>query len=55
MNNADMKTECAENDSLESQVITYTAPWNIFALGFSNKPQYPFRLGIGSFLPEFNN
>ena len=51
MHNADMKTECAESDNSESQVITYTAPWNIFALGFSNKPQYPFRLGIGSFLP----
>jgi hypothetical protein len=40
---------------MENQVITYTAPWNIFSLGFSNKPQYPFRLAIGSFLPDVNN
>lgn len=36
-------------------MITYSAPWNIFSLGFSNKPQYPFRLAIGSFLPDVNN
>jgi hypothetical protein len=24
-------------------------------MGFSNKPQYPFRLAIGSFLPDVNN
>ena len=35
--------------------ISYKAPWNIFALGFSNKPQFPFRLGIGSCLPETTN
>ena len=42
-------------EAIENQVITYTAPWSIFALGFSCKPQYPFRLGIGSFLPDVNN
>jgi hypothetical protein len=39
-------------DNPESQVITYTAPWNMFAMGFSNKTAYPFRLAIASFLPE---
>jgi hypothetical protein len=49
------RTEANDSENIENQVITYTAPWNIFALGFSNKPQYPFRLAIGSFLPDINN
>ena len=44
-----------ELEIIENQVITYHAPWSIFSLGFSSKPQYPFRLGIGSFLPDVNN
>ena len=39
----------------ESQVISYSAPWTIFAMGFSNKPQYPFRLAVASFLSETRN
>ena len=53
--NAELKQEVNDGDNMENQVITYTAPWNIFSLGFSNKPQYPFRLAIGSFLPDVNN
>lgn len=45
----------SEYENPESQVITYTAPWNMFAMGFSNKTTYPFRLAIGSFLPEVEN
>lgn len=45
----------SEYDNPESQVITYTAPWNMFAMGFSNKPAYPFRLAVASFLPEAEN
>jgi hypothetical protein len=44
-----------EPEISESQVITYTAPWNMFAIGFSNKAAYPFRVGIASFLPEVRN
>lgn len=36
-------------------MITYTAPWNIFSMAFSNNLQHPFRLAIGSFLPDINN
>lgn len=49
------KTEVPDDDNNDHQVITYSAPWNIFSLAYSNKPQYPNRLGIGSFLPEANN
>ena len=44
-----------EAEVIENQVITYHAPWSIFSLGFSSQPQHPFRLGIGSFLPDVNN
>jgi len=44
-----------DSENIENQVITYTAPWNIFRMGFSNKQQYPFRLAIGSFLPDIHN
>lgn len=38
-----------------SQVITYEAQWVIYALGFSSKSAYPFRLGIGSFVEDVRN
>lgn len=27
----------------------------MFAIGFSNKPAYPYRLAIASFLPDVEN
>ena len=39
----------------ENQVIPYEAPWNIFAVAFSNNPRYPFRMGVASFLAETTN
>jgi hypothetical protein len=50
MSNADMDTSTPEN-----QVIPYEAPWNIFAVSFSNNSAYPFRLGVASFLAETTN
>lgn len=49
------KVDYADSEPSDSQVITYAAPWNIFSLGFSNKRKHPFRLAIGSFLPDLNN
>jgi len=40
---------------VENQVIPYEAPWNIFAVAFSNNPHYPFRMGVASFLAETTN
>lgn len=45
----------AERFNTESQVIPYEAPWNIFAVAFSNNPNYPFRMGVASFLAETTN
>jgi WD repeat-containing protein 68 len=39
----------------DNQVITYEAPWVIYALGFSSKGAYPYRLGIGSFVEDVRN
>jgi len=49
------RAEGADYENIDNQVITYNAPWNIFCLAFSNKPQFPFRLAIGSFLSDINN
>jgi len=51
----EVKTEAGDRENVENQVITYQAPWNMFALGFSNKAHYPFRLAVGSFLPDIRN
>ena len=45
----------AEQPGPDSQVITYFAPWIIYALGFSAHPNYPYRLAIGSFLEDIKN
>src|SRR5690349_15942492 len=39
----------------ENQVYTYTAPWNIYAMGFSSRPDKKYRMGIGSFLEDVDN
>lgn len=39
-----------DGTSPENQVIPYEAPWNIFAVSFSNNSHFPFRLGVASFL-----
>lgn len=45
----------AEYPVPDSQVITHTAPWLIYSLGFSAHPKYPYRLAIGSFKEEVAN
>ena len=42
-------------DRKESQVYTYTAPWTIYSLGFSCRPDQKYRIGIGSFLEDIEN
>lgn len=39
----------------ENQVYTYTAPWNIYAMGFSSRPDKKHRMAIGSFLEDIDN
>ena len=48
-----MDGNIAEQQS--NQVFSYQAPWIIYALGFSSRPGYNYRIGIGSFLEEVDN
>lgn len=56
MSGGEVAIENMENERTpENQVITYEAPWIIYALGFSCKSNYPYRLGIGSFVEDIRN
>ena len=39
----------------ESQVFSYTAPWLIYSLGFSCKPNQLYKIAVGSFLEDKEN
>ncbi len=39
----------------ENQVYTYTAPWSIYSMGFSTRPDMKYRMAIGSFLEDIDN
>lgn len=41
--------------SLENRLYKTTVPFEIFALSFSNKPSYPFRMALGSFIEKPEN
>eukprot|EP00828_Plagiopyla_frontata_P003920 TRINITY_DN11325_c0_g1_i14.p1 TRINITY_DN11325_c0_g1~~TRINITY_DN11325_c0_g1_i14.p1 ORF type:complete len:405 (-),score=79.32 TRINITY_DN11325_c0_g1_i14:170-1384(-) len=41
-----------DGEKQESQVYQYMAPWVIYSIGFSSKPNINYRIGIGSFLEE---
>lgn len=35
-----------------SEQYTYTAPWMVYSLGWSSRPDRPYRLGFGSFIDD---
>eukprot|EP01098_Paradermamoeba_levis_P003769 TRINITY_DN1673_c0_g3_i1.p1 TRINITY_DN1673_c0_g3~~TRINITY_DN1673_c0_g3_i1.p1 ORF type:complete len:373 (-),score=103.21 TRINITY_DN1673_c0_g3_i1:202-1185(-) len=37
------------------EIYTYQAPWLIYGMNWSNRPDKPFRLAIGSFLEDYTN
>jgi len=37
------------------KVYTYDAPWPIYGMNWSVRPDQPFRLAVGSFLEDYNN
>jgi len=39
----------------KSEIYTYEAPWQIYGMNWSVRKDKKFRLGIGSFLEEYNN
>ena len=36
----------------ETKVYSHTAPWDVYALAFSSKPSYKYRLACGSFMEK---
>lgn len=45
----------ASDQRKESQVYTYNAPWTIYSMGFSSRPDHKYRMAIGSFLEDIDN
>ena len=42
-------------NNCSNHIYTYEAQWLIYALGYSWRPDKPFRFGIGSFIEDQNN
>ncbi len=36
----------------QCHIFTYESPWKIYALGYSWRPDHPYRFGLGSFLED---
>eukprot|EP00727_Mastigamoeba_balamuthi_P010542 m51a1_g611 putative ddb1- and cul4-associated factor 7-like (338) ;mRNA; r:91701-93077 len=44
-----------EEDFRRREQFSYTAPWVIYSLNWSVRPDRPFRLALGSFIEDFTN
>jgi len=44
-----------ETGKKKKEIYTYTAPWLIYGMNWSNRKDKPFRLALGSFIEEYNN
>lgn len=41
--------------SKKKEIYTYEAPWQIYGMNWSVRPDQKFRLAVGSFIEEYNN
>ena len=55
LENPDSNENKTTETRAESQVFSYTAPWLIYSLGFSCKPNQLYKIAVGSFLEEKEN
>ena len=39
----------------KKEIYTYEAPWQIYGMNWSVRPDQKFRLAVGSFIEEYNN
>lgn len=39
----------------KAEVYSYTAPWPIYGMNWSQLKHKPFRLAVGSFIEEYTN
>jgi WD repeat-containing protein 68 len=42
-------------ESTKKEIYTYNAPWTIYGMNWSIRPDQKFRLAIGSFLEDYTN
>ncbi|KAL6048147.1 DDB1- and CUL4-associated factor 7 [Balamuthia mandrillaris] len=45
----------AQDDLRKKEIYTYTAPWLVYGMNWSVRPDQKFRLAIGSFLEDYTN
>lgn len=39
----------------QCHIYTYESPWRCYAMGYSWRPDYPFRFALGSFIEDKTN
>jgi len=49
------ETNLGEKQQAQCHIFTYASPWKNYALGYSWRPDQPFRFGLGSFLEDKTN
>ncbi|VDO97496.1 unnamed protein product [Schistosoma mattheei] len=48
-------TSAKSNTTKRKEIYRYNAPWCIFSMNWSVRPDKRFRLAVGSFIEEYNN
>eukprot|EP00762_Andalucia_godoyi_P001653 ANDGO_07029.mRNA.1 DDB1- and CUL4-associated factor 7 homolog len=48
-------TSGGQGVTTRKEIYEYTAPWLVYGMAWSSRPDFPFRLAIGSFLEEYSN
>jgi WD repeat-containing protein 68 len=43
------------SDKKKKEIYTYEAPWTLYGLACSQRPDQPFRFAVGSFIEEYCN
>lgn len=49
------ETNMLERQQAQCRIFTYESPWKTYALGYSWRPDQPFRFALGSFLEGKEN
>jgi WD repeat-containing protein 68 len=44
-----------DQDAVKKEIYTYQAPWLIYGMSWSSRPDKPFRLALGSFREDYTN
>lgn len=44
-----------QDDARKKEIYTYQAPWLIYGMNWSVRPDKKFRLALGSFLEDYTN